>query len=124
MPPTNGSTSGASVHWIWSTSLQGWLGITDPNSSTLWSTQFRWLTPATDDPYLAATSTLGPIHAGVYHGTLVPDGIPITDGWVVSDRFGYVWAAGDGVWFYTSIFGWLGVTADGSIWCVSEGRSL
>jgi hypothetical protein len=43
---------------------------------------------------------------------------------VVSDRFGFVWAAGDGVWFYTTGHGWLGVTPDGGIWSVNEGRFL
>jgi rhodanese-related sulfurtransferase len=110
--------------WIWTTGLQGWMGITDPDSRTLWSPQFRWLSPAADDASLATTSSLGPIHVGVYHGTLLPDGTPINDGWVVSDRFGYVWAAGDGVWFYTTGYGWLGVTPDGGIWCVNEGKFL
>jgi parallel beta-helix repeat protein len=114
----------AGGQWIWSTSLQGWMAITDPNSRTLWSVQFRWLTPAADDLSLAATSSLGPIHVGVYHGTLIPDGTPITDGWVVSDRFGFVWAAGDGVWFFSTLHGWLGVTPDGGIWCVDQARFL
>jgi hypothetical protein len=108
----------AGGQWIWSTGLQGWLGIADPNSFTLWSTQFRWLTPSATDPYLADTTAIGPIHFGQYGGT------PITDGWVVSDRFGFVWAAGDGVWFYTTGYGWLGVTPDGGIWSVNEGRFL
>jgi hypothetical protein len=110
--------------WIWSSSLGGWIAITDPNSRTLWSVQFLWLTPAADDAYVATTSSLGPIHVGVYHGALIPDGTPITDGWVVSDRFGYIWAAGDGVWFYSTIYGWLGVTPDGGIWCVDQARFL
>jgi hypothetical protein len=114
----------AGGQWIWITSLQGWLGITDPNSRTLWSPQFRWLTPAADDSSLAATSSIGPIHVGVYHGTLIPDGTPITDGWVFSDRFGFVWAAGDGVWFFSTTYGWLGVTQDGGIWCVDQARFL
>jgi hypothetical protein len=114
----------AGGHWIWSTRLQGWMGFTDPTSRTLWSVQFRWLTPAAPGSSLAFTSTLGPVQVGVYHGTLLPDGSPITDGWVVSDRFGYVWAAGDGVWFYTTGYGWLGVTPDGGIWSINEGRFL
>ena len=114
----------AGGQWIWSTSLQGWMAITEPNSRKLWSVQFRWLMPAAGDSSLAATSSIGPMHVGVYHGTLVPDGSPISDGWVISDRFGHVWAVGEGVWFYTTGYGWLGVTPDGGVWSVNEGRFL
>jgi hypothetical protein len=103
--------------WIWSTSLQGWLGLVG-DSRTVWSTQFQWLTPSASDRYLAATSTLGPLFVGQFQGAT------LADGWVGSDRFGYVWAAGDGVWFYSSSYGWLGVTADGAIWSVSQNRFL
>jgi len=104
--------------WNWSSSLQGWLAITDPNSRTLWSTQFRWLTPSASDPYQADTTAIGAIYVGKYQGN------PISDGWVVSDRFGYIWANGDGKWFYSTGYGWLGVTPAGGIWCVSQGRFL
>jgi cyclophilin family peptidyl-prolyl cis-trans isomerase len=104
--------------WIWSTALQGWMATTDPNSRTLWSTQFRWLTPSSTDTYLADTTSIGQIHVGQYNGA------PISEGWVVSDRFGYIWPNSDGVWFYSDKYGWLGVTADGGIWCVNEGRFL
>jgi hypothetical protein len=104
--------------WIWSTALQGWLATTDPNSRTLWSAQFRWLTPSQTDLYQAETSTLGVIYVGQYQGS------PISEGWVVSPRYGYVWAAGDGTWFYTTDYGWLGVLPDGGIWCVDQNRFL
>jgi cyclophilin family peptidyl-prolyl cis-trans isomerase len=104
--------------WIWSSELQGWLATTDPKARTLWSTQFRWLTPSATDPYQAETSALGAIYVGRYSGNEIPDS------WVVSPRFGYVWANGDGEWFYSDQYGWLGVTADGGIWCVSLGRFL
>lgn len=103
--------------WVWSSSLQGWLGIMN-GSRTLWSPEFQWLTPSTDDPYLAETTTLGPIFIGQFQGTTVPDG------WVGSEQFGHVWAAGDGIWFYSSVYGWLGVTAEGDIWSVDQNRWL
>lgn len=106
--------------WIWSTSLDGWLAILNPNypAPPLWSTQFRWLTPSVSDPYQAHTTSIGAIHVGQYQGSV------IAEGWVVSARFGYVWAAGDGVWFYTTGYGWLGVTPEGGIWSINEGRFL
>lgn len=103
--------------WVWSTSLQGWLGL-NGNATPLWSPQFRWLTPSTSDPYQANTSTLGLIYVGQYNGAQIPEG------WVVSPRFGYVWAAGDGTWFYSDQYGWLGVTPDGGIWSVNQNRFL
>ncbi len=103
--------------WIWSSSVQGWVAKMG-SSQTLWSPQFRWLTPSSSDPCHATTSTLGQVHVGNQHGT------PITEGFVTSDRFGFIWPAGDGVWFYSTTYGWLGVTADGGIWCVSLGRFL
>jgi uncharacterized repeat protein (TIGR03803 family) len=104
--------------WIWSSSLQGWLASTDPNSRALWSTQFRWLTPSATDPYLAETTSIGTIYVGKYNGA------NIADSWVVSPRFGYVWANGDGEWFYSDQYGWLGVTPEGGIWCVNLGKFL
>lgn len=103
---------------VWSAGLKGWLAITDPNSRNLWSTQFRWLTPSATDAYLADTTSIGPIYLGRYQGAIIPDG------WVVSARFGYVWANGDGNWFYSDQYGWLGVTPEGGIWSVNLGRFL
>ncbi len=99
--------------WIWSESMQGWIA-TVTNSPPVWSPQFRWLTPWTNDFYHASASTLGTIHIGNYHGTAIPKG------WTVSDCFGFVWSAGDGVWFSSSKYGWMGVTPEGGIWCVSS----
>ena len=104
--------------WIWSTSLQGWVATMDDSSRTLWSPQFRWLTPVASDPYQAETTSLGTLYLGRYGGTAV------TDGWVVSERFGYVWANGDGTWFYSDQHGWLGVTPEDGIWSVNLGRFL
>ena len=104
--------------WIWSIGLQGWVATMNSTSRTLWSPQFRWLTPSESDPYRADTTAIGAVYLGQYNGTA------ITDGWVVSDRFGYVWAAGDGVWFYSNTYGWLGVTDAGGIWCVNQGWFL
>lgn len=103
--------------WAWSSGLDGWVAVMS-GSRTLWSTQFRWLKPSDTDLNRASTSTLGSIYVGKYNGTAIPDG------WVASDLFGYVWAAGDGAWFYSTIYGWLLVTPDGGIWCGSQNRWL
>ena len=108
----------SSGQWIWSGSLNGWVATMDSTSRTLWSPQFRWLTPSESDPYQAETTAIGAIYLGQYNGAA------ITDGWVVSGRFGYVWAAGDGKWFFSNTYGWLGVTEAGGIWCVNQGRFL
>ena len=108
----------SSGQWIWSGSLKGWVATMDSTSRTLWSPQFRWLTPSESDPYRADTTAIGAIYLGQYNGAA------ITDGWVVSGRFGYVWAAGDGMWYYTTTYGWLGVTDAGGIWCVNQGKFL
>lgn len=104
--------------WFWSTSLQGWLGFVGGSETTLWSAQFRWFTPSPTDYHRAETSTLGTIYFGRYAGAALPDG------WVVSPRFGHVWAAGDGVWFYSASHGWLGVTPEGAVWSVDAQRFL
>ncbi len=98
--------------WVWSDSLQGWLGIMS-ETSPLWSPQYRWLTPSNASNGTAYTTTLGRLHIGTYSGT------PIPSGWVVSDCFEFVWPAGDGNWFYSSKHGWVGVTPEGGIWCIS-----
>jgi hypothetical protein len=108
----------SSGQWIWSSSIKGWVATMD-SSRTLWSTQFRWLTPSATDPHRVETTALGTIYVGKYNGADIPDG------WVVSERFGYVWANGDGVWFWSNgMQTWLGVTPDGSIWSVNQGRFL
>ncbi len=111
-----GDTYAAST-WIWSSSLQGWVATMD-NARTLWSPQYRWLTLSDNDFYRLNSSALGWIYVGQYLGS------PIPQGWVASERFGYLWPAGDGVWFYSSTYQWLGVTANGGIWCVSQNRWL
>jgi hypothetical protein len=104
--------------WIWSSALQGWLAVTQPGSRTVWSTQFRWLTPSATDPHQAETTAIGMIYVGRFNGS------SISEGWVYSPRFAYVWAAGDGTWFYSNSHGWLGVSSAGGIWSVNEGRFL
>jgi len=103
--------------WIWSVSLQGWLGQVS-GSATLWSPQLQWFTYSTAHDGTAYSSAIGFVHVHKYAGT------PLDQGWVLSDRFGYTWAAGDGSWFYTTRFGWLGVTAGSGIWCADLGRFL
>jgi len=48
-------------------------------------------------------------------------------GWLISDRFGFVWFArdGTGVWFWsTNRNEWIGITAGGGLWSTAEGRFL
>ena len=47
------------------------------------------------------------------------------EGWVSSDRFGWMWANGDEVWYWSETRKeWLGVTAEGGIWSTAEERFL
>lgn len=105
-------------NWAYSSNLKNWLGQTG-TSRTLWSPQFRWLTLSATNDGTAQTSTLGKIYLGKYRGAA------ISPGWAASDRFGYVWPNGDGVWFYSTLYNsWLGVTSQGGIWCVRFGAFL
>lgn len=104
--------------WLYSTSLNGWLASTDPASATLWTPQFRWLTPSAEDPHYATTTSIGAIYVGQHGSTSIPVG------WVYSPRFGWVWPNGDGTWFYSSSHGWLGVNDEGGIFSVNEDRWL
>jgi hypothetical protein len=104
--------------WIWSTGLQGWLAITDHRARRAWSTQYGWITMPASDSTRLETATLGTVHIGRHGGSAIPEG------WVVSERFGYVWPAGDGQWFYTEEAGWIGATPQGGLWAVEQGRFL
>jgi hypothetical protein len=96
--------------WAWSSRLNGWVASIG-TSTTLWSTQFRWLQIAGIEAGFAHTSTLGLVWIA-------------EDGWVWNSRFGWTWAVGDGIWFWSSNLGWIGITADGGIWSVTEGRFI
>jgi len=48
-------------------------------------------------------------------------------GWLRSDRFGYVWFARDGaaVWFWSEARKeWIGITSGGGLWSTKENRFL
>lgn len=104
--------------WLWSNRLQGWLSITDYRARRAWSTQFGWMQLPADNPARLDTELLGPVHVGTYRGQAIPDG------WVVSERFGYLWPQGDAVWFYSADLGWLGATGPGRLWSVDQARFL
>jgi hypothetical protein len=96
--------------WAYSSRLQGWLSASS-SSTSIWSTQLRWITLSGNEDGLAYSSIFGWLWIG-------------ENGWVWNSRFGWVWSASDGTWFWSTTFGWLGVTPDGGIWCVDQGRFI
>ena len=104
--------------WLWSTRLQGWLSITDARARQAWSTQYGWLTFASGDASRIEAGVLGPLHVGRYGAS------PVPDGWVLSERYGYLWPSGDGQWFYSDQIGWLAITGEGAVWSAAQARFL
>lgn len=100
---------GASYFWV--PDLSTWMKV-QPDGS-FYSHDFRELVPTSMTTY--RSPILGNVTVGDYNG------------WVASDRFGWVWAArgSGGVWFWSQGRGeWLGVTEDGGIWSTAERRFL
>jgi hypothetical protein len=97
--------------YLWVPRLQTWMAVRADGS--FYSFDFRDLAPLGPNTY--RSSILGTVTTGDF------------DGWVSSDRFGWVWAARgtDGTWFWSEDRQeWLGVTPDGGIWSTAEGRFL
>jgi parallel beta-helix repeat protein len=119
----------------------------DQYAGWIWSERFAWMKfeQAGDETYLwvpMMNSWMSVNADGSFTsfqwGRLVPEGLNRYDssvfgglttgdfgGWVASDRFGWMWANGDGVWFWSQDRQeWLGVTEGGGIWSTAEGRFL
>lgn len=95
--------------FLWVPMMNSWMNV-NPNG-TFNSFQWGRLTPRGLNRY--QSSIFGGLTTGDYGG------------WVASDRFGWMWANGDGTWFWSQRRNeWLGVTAQGRIWSTSEERFL
>lgn len=105
-------------NWIWSTALQGWISITDYRARQAWTTQYGWVTFVAGDASRMVASTLGPLRVGRSATGAIPAG------WVLTERFGYLWPGGDAQWFYSDQLGWLAAGAEGAVWCAAQGRWL
>jgi formylglycine-generating enzyme required for sulfatase activity len=135
--------------WI-ITSRFGWTHFA-PNAQAYdgwtWTERFNWMKferPGNDVflwvPMMRSWMAVQP--DGTFHsfewGTLRPQGMNRYDssifgslttgdfgGWVSSDRFGWMWANGDGTWFWShNRQEWLGATVGGGIWSTRDSRFL
>lgn len=105
---------GNGSRYLWGHRLQTWL-VANPDRSFL-SFDFGSMIP------VAGSLTRYNTRIGIV--TAAADN-PL--GWLVSERFGFVWFArdGTGVWFWSTNRGeWLGITSGGGIWSTAERRFI
>lgn len=105
---------GDGSRYLWVHHLQTWLVV--QADGAFHSFDFGRLTPLAGS-LTRYDSRIGPVTAAESN----------PPGWLVSDRFGYVWFArdGTGVWFWSTARNeWLGLTPGGGIWSTAEGRFL
>lgn len=94
---------------LWVPQMRSWMVV--QNDNLFHSQPWRYLTPYGMNRY----------HSSVFGGLTTGD----FNGWVHSDRFGWMWANGDSTWCWSQDRGeWLGVTPEGGIWSTAEGRFL
>ncbi len=94
--------------FLYADSLRGWLAVLP--GGQLYSLDYRTLVP------LGGTRFSSPIFGGLSVGSF--------NGWVFSDRFGWLWAARDGTatWFWSdALQEWLQLR-DGGLWSTNEKR--
>jgi hypothetical protein len=106
--------AGGGNRFLWVHRLQTWMAVNSDGS--FHSFDFGWLVP---EP-----GSLNRYNSRI--GVLIDDEHN-PDGWLRSDRFGFVWFArdGTGVWFWSSSRNeWIGITPDGGLWSTAEGRFL
>jgi hypothetical protein len=106
--------AGDGNRFLWVQRLQTWMSV-NPDGS-FHSFDFGWLVP---EP-----GSLNRYNSRI--GILIDDELN-PDGWLRSDRFGFVWFArdGTGTWFWSSIRNeWIGITPQGGLWSTAEGRFL
>ncbi len=106
--------AGDGNRYLWVHRLQTWMAVNSDGS--FHSFDFGWLVP---EP-----GSLTRYNSRI--GILIDDEHN-PEGWLRSDRFGFVWFArdGTGVWFWSSSRNeWLGITSGGGIWSTAEGRFL
>jgi hypothetical protein len=106
--------AGEGNRFLWVQGLQTWVAV-NPDGS-FFSFDFGWLLPQTGS-FTRYNSRIGMVTAD----SNAPPG------WLVSDRFGFVWFArdGTGVWFYSANREeWIGITENGALWSTAENRFL
>lgn len=100
--------------FLWVNHLQTWIAV-QPDGS-FFSFDFGPMTPVPGEIHRYDTRI----------GRVTADG-SAPAGWLVSDRFGFIWFARDGnaTWFWSESRGeWLGITAGGGIWSTAEERFI
>jgi outer membrane protein assembly factor BamB len=100
--------------FLWAHRLQTWMAV-NPDGS-FHSFDFGWLVPEPGS-LTRYKSRIG----------ILIDDEHNPDGWLRSDRFGFVWFArdGTGVWFWSSNRDeWIGITPEGGLWSTAENRFL
>jgi elongation factor P hydroxylase len=105
---------GGGNRFLWVHRLQTWMAVNSDGS--FHSFDFGWLVPEPGS-FTRYNSRIG----------ILIDDEHNPDGWLRSDRFGFVWFArdGTGVWFWSSNRNeWIGITADGGLWSSVEERFL
>jgi len=106
--------AGNGTRYLWVHQLQTWFSV-NPDGS-FHSFDFGWMVPQ--------ASSLTRYNSRI--GILTVD-LSDPQGWLRSDRFGYVWFARDGtaVWFWSETRKeWIGITSGGGLWSTKEGRFI
>lgn len=112
--------------WTWTERFQ-WMKFERPgNKVYLWVPMIRsWVVVYMPDQFYSFewrtlnVEGLNRYNSSVFGGLTTGD----FGGWVYSDRFDWMWANGDGTWFWSEgRKEWLGVTPEGSIWSTKENR--
>jgi hypothetical protein len=100
---------GGGQRFLWAPMINSWLAV--QQDGTFFSFQFRLLRPTGLRHY--QSDIFGNLTAGDFGG------------WVSSDRFGWLWANGDGTWFWSESWEeWLGLTEGGGLWSTARGRFI
>jgi hypothetical protein len=106
--------AGGGSRFLWVQRLQTWMSV-NPGGS-FHSFDFGWLVPE--------AGSLTRYNSRI--GILIDDEHN-PEGWLRSDRFGFVWFAryGTGVWFWSANRNeWIGITPEGGLWSTAEGRFI
>jgi hypothetical protein len=97
--------------YLWVPKLLGWMAVLP--GGDFYSFDYRSLDPQSLKNYVS--QLFGPVTVGD------------PEGWIFSNHYGWIWGARgtNGKWFYTTQFGWVGVSDDGSnLWSVQQARWL
>jgi len=129
----HGVTGAGNGGWVW-TERFGWMSFVEGGNGSryLWVHRLQsWLVANPDGSFFSFDfGSLIPVGPWTRYSTRIGMVTAAEDnplGWLVSDRFGFVWFArdGTGVWFWSTSRGeWLGITSGGGIWSTAEGRFI